>query len=284
MRKKLALALTGVAALFAVTACGSSTGAADPSTAASLDPANPVTITVGSSPVPQAQILQYIDDNLAKDAGIDLKVVEIDDYVTPNTSLKDGSLDANYFQTEAYLKSEVEAKGYKFEHGAGIHVEPMTIFSKKFATPADVTEGASVVLNNDPVNQLRGMRVLESAGLLSGLEDGDSVLTVADDAAKNPKKLKFTEVNAEQVPQYYSKDDSVDIAIINGNFIVQAKLNTEEVLAQESGDNNPNANFLTWRAGEESPAVAKLEELLHSDEVREYIKSTWTDGSVIPAF
>lgn len=282
MRKKIALALSGAATLFALTACGG--GSAPEASSASLDPANPVVIKVGSSPVPQAQILNYIDENLAKDAGIDLDVVEIDDYVTPNTSLADKSLDANYFQTENYLKTEVEEKGYEFEHGAGVHVEPMTVFSKKFDEPGDVTEGANVVLNNDPVNQLRGMRVLESAGLLSGLSDDDSVLTVQDDKTKNPKGLKFTEVNAEQVPQFYTKDNSVDLAVVNGNFIVQAKLNKDEILAQESGENNPNANFLTWRAGEETPAIAKLEELLHSDEVRKYIEETWTDGSVIAAF
>ncbi|ALD64398.1 ABC transporter [Arthrobacter sp. LS16] len=284
MRKKLALALTGVAAIVALSACGGSDAPAADASAQPLDPANPVVLKVGASPVPQAQILTYIDENLAKDAGIDLDVVEIDDYVTPNTSLDDKSLDANYFQTEKYLATEVAEKGYKFAHGAGIHVEPMTVFSKKFDKPEDVTEGASVVLNNDPVNQLRGMRVLESAGLLAGLEDTDSVLTVQDDKAKNPKGLKLDEVSAEQVPQYYTKDNSVDIAVINGNFIVQAKLNKDEILAQESGENNPNANFLTWREGEETPAIAKLEELLHSDEVRTYIKDTWTDGSVIPAF
>lgn len=283
MRTKLALAITGVATLFAVTACGS-TGSTEPSAEASLDPANPVVLKVGASSVPHAQILEFVDENLAKDAGIDLDITEYDDYILPNTSLEDGSLDANYFQTKAYLEQQIKDRGYKFEHGAGIHVEPMTVFSKKFDKPEDVTEGANVVLNNDPVNQLRGMRLLESAGLLAGLEDGDSVLTVADDAAKNPKKLKFNEVNAEQVPLLYSQDNSVDIAVINGNFIAQAKLNRDEQLAQESGENNPNANFLTWREGEETPAIAKLEELLHSDEVGDYIQKTWTDGSVIPAF
>lgn len=282
MRKKLALAITGIATAFALTACGSSDPSADAN--ATLDPANPVTIKVGASPVPQAEILNYIDENLAKDAGIDLDVVEIDDYVTPNTSLQDGTLDANYFQTEAYLKTETEEKGYTFAHGAGIHVEPMTVFSKTFKDPKDVTEGTTVLLNNDPVNQIRGMRVLEQAGLLKNIADDDDILTVEGDKEKNPLGLKLKDANAEQVVQYYKSDKSIGVAVINGNFIVQAKLNKDEILAQESGENNPNANFLTWRDGEETPAIAKLEELLHSDEVRAYIKKTWTDGSVIPAF
>ncbi|KUM30617.1 ABC transporter [Arthrobacter sp. EpRS66] len=282
MRKKLALAITGIATAFALTACGSSDPSADAN--ATLDPANPVTVKVGASPVPQAEILNYIDEILAKDAGIDLDVVEIDDYVTPNTSLQDGTLDANYFQTEAYLKTETEEKGYSFAHGAGVHVEPMTVFSKTFKDPKDVTEGTTVLLNNDPVNQIRGMRVLEQAGLLKNIADDDDILTVEGDKEKNPLGLKLKDANAEQVVQYYKSDKSIGVAVINGNFIVQAKLNKDEILAQESGENNPNANFLTWRDGEETAAIKKLEELLHSDEVRDYIKKTWTDGSVIPAF
>ncbi len=91
-------------------------------------------------------------------------------------------------------------------------------------------------------------------------------------------------MNSEQVPKFYQEDPKIGIAIVNGNYIVQAKLNTDEIIAQESGVDNPNANFLTWREGESTPAIAKLDELLRSDEVREFIKSTWTDGSVIPAF
>ncbi|MGO3764947.1 MetQ/NlpA family ABC transporter substrate-binding protein [Glutamicibacter arilaitensis] len=282
MRKKLALAITGVATAFALTACGSSEPTAD--AAATLDPANPTVIKVGASPVPQADILNFIDENLAQEAGIDIDVVEYDDYVLPNTSLADGSLDANYFQTEAYLATEMEEKGYEFAHGAGVHVEPMTVFSKKFDNAEDVTEGTTVLLNNDPVNQIRGMRVLEEAGLLKNIADDDSVLTVEGDKEKNPLGLVLKDANAEQVPQYYMSDDSIGVAVINGNFIVQAKLNKDEILAQESGENNPNANFLTWRDGEETPAIAKLEELLHSDEVRDYIEKTWNDGSVIAAF
>ncbi|MGO4295959.1 MetQ/NlpA family ABC transporter substrate-binding protein [Glutamicibacter sp. MCAF14] len=282
MRKKLALAITGVATAFALTACGSSEPTAD--AAATLDPANPTVIKVGASPVPQADILNFIDENLAQEAGIDIDVVEYDDYVLPNTSLADGSLDANYFQTEAYLATEMKEKGYEFAHGAGVHVEPMTVFSKKFDNTEDVTEGTTVLLNNDPVNQIRGMRVLEEAGLLKNIADDDSVLTVEGDKEKNPLGLVLKDANAEQVPQYYMSDDSIGVAVINGNFIVQANLNKDEILAQESGENNPNANFLTWRDGEETPAIAKLEELLHSDEVRDYIEKTWNDGSVIAAF
>ena len=283
MRKKLALALTGVATLFALTACGGNAApGADPN--ATLDPANPTIVKVGASPVPQAQILEFIDEKLAKDAGIDLEITEFDDYQLPNIALSDGSIDANFFQHVPFFEDQVKTKGFKLEHGTGILLEPLTAFSKKFADAASVSDGSTVVLMNDPSNQIRGLRVLEGAGLLAGIVDGDSALSVETDPAKNPRNLKFQEVNAEQVPKFYQEDPAIGVAVVNGNYIKQAKLNMDEVIAVEPTENNPNANILAWRTDEKTTAIAKLDELLHSDEVRNYIKTSWPEGDVIPAF
>lgn len=283
MRKKLALALTGVATLFALTACGGNAApGADPN--ATLDPANPTIVKVGASPVPQAQILEFIDEKLAKDAGIDLEITEFDDYQLPNIALSDGSIDANFFQHVPFFEDQVKTKGFKLEHGTGILLEPLTAFSKKFADAASVSDGSTVVLMNDPSNQIRGLRVLEGAGLLAGIVDGDSALSVETDPAKNPRNLKFQEVNAEQVPKFYQEDPAIGVAVVNGNYIKQAKLNMDEVIAVEPTENNPNANILAWRTDEKTTAIAKLDELLHSDEVRDYIKTNWPTGDVIPAF
>lgn len=283
MRKKLALALTGVATLFALTACGGNAApGADPN--GTLDPANPTIVKVGASPVPQAQILEFIDEKLAKDAGIDLEITEFDDYQLPNIALSDGSIDANFFQHVPFFEDQVKTKGFKLEHGTGILLEPLTAFSKKFADAASVSDGSTVVLMNDPSNQIRGLRVLEGAGLLAGIVDGDSALSVETDPAKNPRNLKFQEVNAEQVPKFYQEDPAIGVAVVNGNYIKQAKLNMDEVIAVEPTENNPNANILAWRTDEKTTAIAKLDELLHSDEVRNYIKTSWPEGDVIPAF
>lgn len=283
MRKKLALALTGVATLFALTACGGNAAPGADSNA-TLDPANPTIVKVGASPVPQAQILEFIDEKLAKDAGIDLEITEFDDYQLPNIALSDGSIDANFFQHVPFFEDQVKTKGFKLEHGTGILLEPLTAFSKKFADAASVSDGSTVVLMNDPSNQIRGLRVLEGAGLLAGIVDGDSALSVETDPAKNPRNLKFQEVNAEQVPKFYQEDPAIGVAVVNGNYIKQAKLNMDEVIAVEPTENNPNANILAWRTDEKTTAIAKLDELLHSDEVRNYIKTSWPEGDVIPAF
>lgn len=283
MRKKLALALTSVTALFALTACGG--GNADSPSANESAPAGETTVVkVGASAVPHAQILEFVDDELAEEAGIDLEIEEIDDYQIPNQALTDGSIDANFFQHKPFFDDQVETKGYKLEHGEGVHLEPLTAFSKKYDKAEDVEDGATVVINNDPANQIRGLKVLETAGLLKDISDDDTVLSVQDDEAKNPKKLSFNEVQAEQAPKFYTDDDSVDIAIVNGNYILQAELNIDEAIAVEDPQDNPYANFLTWREGEQTDAIKTLDELLHSDEVKKFIEETWDDGSVIPAF
>ncbi len=120
------------------------------------------------------------------------------------------SIDANFFQHVPVLRGAGRTKGYKLEHGAGILLEPLTAFSKKYAdAAAGRADGSTVVLMNDPSNQMRGLRVLEGAGLLAGIVDGDSALIVESDAAKNPRHLKFQEVNAEQVPKFYQEDSTL---------------------------------------------------------------------------
>lgn len=277
MRRTLTLLGTGIAAALALTACGGSQSASD----ATPDPANPVTISVGAGPVPHAKILEFVDQNLAKDAGIDLKIEEMTDYQTPNIALSDGSIDANYFQHLAFLEQQMKDKGYKFEHGAGVHIEPYAGFSSKHKDIKEIPDGGTIAITNDPANQPRALKMLEKAGLLKDIKDDSAALTLTD--AQNPKGLKFEE-NQPEILLPLIDDPKVDLAIINGNFILEAGMSTEDALVVESTQDNPYANFLVWRAGEETPAIAKLEELLHTPEVKSYIEKTWPSGDVTPAF
>ncbi|GLB66959.1 MetQ/NlpA family ABC transporter substrate-binding protein [Arthrobacter mangrovi] len=277
MRRTLTLLGTGIAAALALTACGGSQSASD----ATPDPANPVTISVGAGPVPHAKILEFVDQNLAKDAGIDLDIQEMTDYQTPNIALNDGSIDANYFQHLAFLEQQMKDKGYKFEHGAGVHIEPYAGFSSKHKDIKEIPDGGTIAITNDPANQPRALKMLEKAGLLKDIKDDSAALTLTD--AQNPKGLKFEE-NQPEILLPLIDDPKVDLAIINGNFILEAGMSTEDALVVESTEDNPYANFLVWRAGEETPAIAKLEELLHTPEVKSYIEKTWPSGDVTPAF
>lgn len=277
MRRTLTLLGTGIAAALALTACGGSQSASD----ATPDPANPVTITVGAGPVPHAKILEFVDQNLAKEAGIDLKIEEMTDYQTPNIALDDGSIDANYFQHLAFLEQQMKDKGYKFEHGAGVHIEPYAGFSSKHKDIKEIPDGGTIAITNDPANQPRALKMLEAAGLLKDIKEDSAALTLTD--AQNPKGLKFEE-NQPEILLPLIDDPKVDLAIINGNFILEAGMSTKDALVVESTKDNPYANFLVWRAGEETPAIAKLDELLHTPEVKNYIEKTWPSGDVTPAF
>jgi len=283
MRKTWGAIALATAATLALAACGSA-GASDATSAstAAASAGAVTTLTIGASPVPQAQILQFVQDNLAKGAGLNLKIVTFDDYVLPNTSLAEGELDANYFQHLPYYESQVKAQGFKFDHFAGIHIEPLAVYSSKYKKIADVPDGAKLGITNDPGNQARALELLVKNGLLTLKDTGDTLPTLLD-IATNPKNLQFVEAAPEQLVR--SLQD-VDLAIINGNYALDAGLNpTKDSLLIESGVDNPYANFLAVRAEDKTnPAIVKLDGLLHSAEVRAFIEKQWPDGGVLPAF
>ncbi|MBD1540673.1 ABC transporter [Arthrobacter sp. IA7] len=281
MRKSLTLLATGIAAALALTGCGGSSAPSAESSQA-LDPAKPVTLTVGASPVPQAKILEFLNQDLAPKAGLKLDIKEIEDYQTPNTALSDGSLDANYYQHLPWFEDQVKTKGYDFGHGAGVHIEPYAAFSEKVKNISEIKDGAKIAITNDPSNQVRALRVLEKAGLVKDIKDDTSVISLTD--SQNPKKLKFSE-NQPELLINDLKDPSVDLALINGNFILKAGLSTTDALAVESTKNNPYANFLAWRSeSKDDPRIKKLDELLHSAEVKAFIQKEWPNGDVTVAF
>ena len=281
MRKILTAIAASLAATMALTACGNNaaTETSSPAGTSSSAAGGTTTLTVGASPVPHAKILEFVRDNLAKDAGLDIQIKEFEDYVLPNEALASKELDANYFQHLPYLESQINDKGYKFAHGEGIHIEPLKLMSEKHTATDAIPEGGKVVITNDVSNQFRGLKLLEKAGLLTNVPDGATVLTLTD--AENPKKLTFEETQPEVVVQQVS-DPTVDAAIINANFILTAGLDPSKAIDSEEVAGNPYANMLVWREGEDTDAIKKLDELLHSDEVAEFIKSEWPNGDVIP--
>ena len=273
MRSKTSLAATVLAAAFALSACG---GSSDAEMSAADEP-----LKVGASPVPHAEILQFVDEELAADAGLDLEIVPFTDYVQPNVALDDGSIDANYFQTVPYLEEQEAAAGYDFTALEPVHIEPLGIYSDKLTDLADLPDGASVAIPNDPTNAGRALRLLAANDLVTLRDTGDAAPTALD-VEGNPKDLQIQEIEAAQLPRSLA---DVDAAVINGNYAIDADLKpAEDALALEEAEGNPNANLLVVRAGtEDDERIVKLEELLHSDEVRQYIEDTYA-GAVIPAF
>ena len=273
-RSLAAIGLAAVATL-GLAACGGGS-----SSDASGSSSDVVTLTVGATPSPHAKILTYINDNLAADAGIKLKIVEYTDYVQPNSALNDGDLDANFYQTVPYLENAEKQFGYDFEAGAGIHLEPLGVFSNKHKSLDELPDGGTIGIISDTANQSRALELLATQGLVS-IPEGDGDVNI--NTVTKLKNFDFREVEG---PQLVRSLDDFDYAVINGNFAQEGgKSISGDALVVESPVNNPAVNVLVWKGDStKTDAIAKLEKLLHSDEVKQYIEQTWSDGSVIPAF
>ena len=279
-RSVLAGSLVSAVAL-ALTACGSK-GSADGSVKGIEVKDGVATITIGATPQPHVTILQWVQDNLAAGAGLSLDIKEINDYQTPNTSLDDGSLAANFYQTPNFLKQQIEEKGYDFVSIADVHIEPMGIYTSKGYTSVDqAANGGTVVLNSDPANTARGLKLLQTAGLIT-LDPSVEIPSDLDVTA-NPKNLKLVTVDGAQVAASMA---DAELAVINGNYALQAGLvPSRDALVLEPGEHSPYANELVVRtADKDNEHLVKLAGLMNSPELKAYIEQTWTDGSVIPAF
>lgn len=281
MKKFLALALSSVLALSLLAGCGSSNtpAASGSSTSGSASTGETVTLKVGASITPHAEILNQCKPILAEQ-GIDLEVVEYTDYVQPNTALNDGDLDANFFQTVPYLENAEKQFGYDFEAGEGIHLEPLGVFSNKHKSLDELPDGGTIGIISDTANQARALELLATQGLVS-IPEGDGDVNI--NTVTKLKNFDFREVEG---PQLVRSLDDFDYAVINGNFAQEGgKSISGDALVVESPVDNPAVNVLVWKKdSKKADAIAKLEKLLHSDQVKQYIEQTWSDGSVIPAF
>ncbi len=229
-----------------------------------------VTIKVGASPAPHAEILAQAKEALAAE-GIDMQVIEFSDYVQPNTALESGELDANYFQHEPYLISFNEEKGTHLISMGNIHYEPMGIYGGKTTSLTEVPDGAKVAVPNDTTNEARALLLLEANGLLKINADAGIKATKLD-ILENPHNLDIIEVEAAQLPR--SLQD-VDLAVINGNYAVGAGLSVNDALAKEEKDSlgaQTYPNIIAVKEGSESrPELQKLVETLRSDETKDFI-------------
>jgi D-methionine transport system substrate-binding protein len=234
-------------------------------------------IKVGATPVPHEEILEKVKPILEKE-GYELKIVEFTDYVTPNTALQEGELDANFFQHVPYLEQSNKEKHLDLDYTVKVHLEPMGVYSQSIKKLDDLKSGATVAIPNDPTNGARALRVLENAGLIK-LKSGELISKL--DITDNPKKLNIKELDAPQLPRVLGE---VDAAVINTNYALEAKLNpTKDALAIESKD-SPYANVLAVRkADKDKDYIQALSKALNSPEIKKFIEDKY-HGSIIPAF
>lgn len=239
-------------------------------------------IIVGASPAPHAEILNAAKEVLAS-KGYELDIVEYTDYVLPNNALDSGDLDANYFQHKPYLDSFNEQNGTKLVSAGAIHYEPFGIYAGKTSSLDELKDKATVLVPNDVSNEARALLLLEAQGLIK-LKEGVGLEATRNDIVENPKNLDIVELEAAQLPR--SLPDC-DIAVINGNYAIEAGLKVSDALAAEDSESlaaTTYGNIVAVREGDETTDATKaLVEALTSPEVKQFMEEKY-EGAVVPLF
>ena len=268
MKKALVLALVLISA-FALFANG-----------AKEDATSTSKIVVGATPEPHAEMLNLVIDDLAAQ-GIELVIREFTDYVTPNEAVESGDIIANFFQHIPYMNSFNTERNFHLVNAGGIHIEPLALYSKKYATLEQIPSGATIAIPNDPTNEGRALLLLESAGLIK-LADSSNLEATPIDIVENSKNLKFKEIEAASIPRILV---DVDAAVINGNYAIPAGLNAAKDGLFVEGADSPYVNIITVKAGNENnPAIVALVNALQSTEVKDYVAKKYPDGNVVLVF
>ncbi len=285
--KKITATAVSLTLALSLVACGSSdTSKANEKEADSTEVAQEtaedeeVTIKVGANITPHAEILRQAQPILLEQ-GINLEIVEIEDSVTPNTGVIEGSLDANYFQHVPYLEQFNEENGSDLVSIGAIHYEPFGIYAGKTTDLSALPDGAVVAVPNNVTNEARALLLLAQEGLITLSEDAGIEATV-EDIVENPKNIVFKELAPEQLVAALS---DVDIAVINGNYAIEGGLHVSEALAVEANDGlaaKTYGNIIATSPDKaNNAALLKLVEVLQSQEIADYITETY-DGAVVP--
>ena len=289
LRKSIA-AFLGLTLTFSLAACTSGGGAGgqtaiDAGTvtdaSGSGDEASEnVTIKVGANITPHSEILEQAKPILAE-KGITLEIVQLEDSITPNTGVIEGSLDANYFQHVPYLEQFNLENGSDLVSIGDIHYEPFGIYAGKTTDLAALPDGATVAVPNNVTNEARALLLLAQEGLLT-LKDDAGINATIEDIVENPKNIQFKELAPEQL---VAALPDVDVAVINGNYAIEGGLHVSQALAVEANDGLAATTYgniiATSPAKANDPALLTLVEVLQSEEISSYINSTY-DGAVVP--
>lgn len=236
-------------------------------------------LSVAATPVPHAELLEFVKPALAEQ-GVDLDIKVFTDYVQPNVQVADNQIDVNFFQHKPYLDTFNKEHKTELVSIALVHVEPFGAYSNKIKDLSELKDGALVALPNDPSNGARALLLLQQEGLIE-LKDPSNILATSRDVAKNPKKLKFKELEAATLPRVLA---DVDLALINTNYALEAGLNPLKDALFIEGADSPYANIVVTTADKaDQEDVKKLVKALHSDAVRQQIEDKY-QGAIVPAF
>lgn len=268
MKKKALITLLTLIFVLAFTACGKEEKKDDK------------TIKVGANIVPHAEILEYAKP-LLKEKGITLEIVQLEDSITPNTGVIEGSLDANYFQHVPYLDQFNKENGSSLVSIGAIHYEPFGVYAGRTKDLKELPDGAIVAVPNNVTNEARALLLLAQEGIIT-LKDGAGITATIGDIASNPKNIQFKELAPEQL---VAALPDVDVAVINGNYAIEGGLHVSQALAVEANDGLAAQTYgniiATSQAKKDNEALKILVEVLQSEDVKKFIEGKY-DGAVVP--
>lgn len=236
-------------------------------------------LKIGVSPIPHAEILNFIKDDL-KENGVNIEIIEFTDYITPNIALASKEIDVNFFQHLPYLKTFSQEKKLDLVGLDGIFVAPIALYSKKIKNINELPLNATIAIPNDPTNGGRALILLHNAKLLT-LKDINNLLATENDIISNPNQIKIKSLDAAQLPRIL---DDVDAAIINDTYALESGLTSAKDGLLVEGKESPYSNILAVRKGDEKNVkVIKLIEILKTEKVKKFINEKYK-GSIIPTF
>jgi D-methionine transport system substrate-binding protein len=235
-------------------------------------------LVVGASPVPHAEILEFVKPQLAQE-GVDLDIKVFSDFIQPNVQLAEKNIDANYYQYRPFLDEFNKTRHTDLVPVAGVHIEPFGAYSTRIKNISELKDGASVAIPNDPVNAGRALVLLDEAGLIK-LKDPSNTLSTTRDIAENPKHLKIRELEGALLARAVNQ---VDLAFVFANYALEAGIDTNSALIVEKGK-DLYVEYLVARPDNiDSPAIQKLAKALNSPQVREFILTRYK-GQIVPGF
>ncbi|MBP3949925.1 MetQ/NlpA family ABC transporter substrate-binding protein [Bacillus suaedae] len=279
--KKFVTVLGTAALALSLVACGTAEEETESGTG-SVEEEETTTITVGASAVPHTEILEAAQPILAEE-GIDLEIVTFQDYILPNTTLRDGDIDANYFQTPGYLAMQLdENDDFDFVSIGEVHYEPIGVYSKEYSSLEELPEGANIIMSDSISDHGRILPIFERAGLIE-LDVAEGELATIENIVSNPKNLQFGEtlVEAKMLAPSFENGEG-DAVVINLNYALEGGVDIEKYGIAFEGEDVLQPNLIVVRSEDaERPELTKLLEVLQSDEIKQFIDETY-NGAVIP--
>lgn len=238
-------------------------------------------IYIGTIAGPESDLVKIAQQVAKQKYDLNIKVIEFEDYNTPNTALAEGSIDANMFQHQRYLDFVVAHKKLAIQSIGKTFIYPMGGYSKKYSTIGQLPEKATIAIPNDPSNSERALKLLAEANLISLKASGQEQTIGLKNITANPKQFAFKELDAAQLPRVL---DDVDLAIINTNYAIPAGLKPKRDALIIESNKSPYANIVAVRTKEvDELKYQQLMNALNSPEVLDKA-NTLFEGQVIPAW